>query len=232
MTFPLEFNRLLARLPHGDLNAMIGRFETVDLECGQRLYTAGQRMDHVYFPLSSFISLVATVDRTTSLEVGLIGREGMLGVPLVLGMSAASWRALVNGPGPALRMNAMEFRRELARNPVLRNCLERYLYVQMAQVSQLAACAHFHAVEPRLATWLLLVRDRSYSDHFRLKHEAIADMLGVRRSGITIAAGALKNRNLISYSRGDITIRDRRGLEERACSCYRALNIAYSRVMG
>jgi len=159
--------------------------------------------------------------------MGLIGNEGMLGASLMLGVNFAPLRALVQGNGSALRISTAEFQRDLAECPSLHRVLNRYLYVTMAQLSQTAACNHFHEIEPRLARWLLMTHDRAHSNHFHLTHEFLADMLGVRRSGITVAAGALQGKNLIGYTRGEISILDRSGLEAAACECYQAVNDDY-----
>jgi CRP-like cAMP-binding protein len=161
------------------------------------------------------------VEGHLALEVGLVGREGMLGIPLALGISVSPVRALVQGAGPALKMSAARFRKELAASPPLQRELQLYVHTMMAQISQTAACNRFHVVEARLARWLLMTRDRVRSGEFRMTHEFLSHMLGVRRVGVTEAAGALQRRKLIEYSRGIIRILDGRGLEAAACSCYR-----------
>lgn len=189
---------------------------------------ARKRIRHVYFPNDSLVSLLTIVDEHMALEVGLVGREGMVGVPLALGMNHSSVRSLVQGSGVAMRMKAERFREELRRNSPLQQVLHRYVHVLMAQITQTAACNRFHRVEARLARWLLMTRDRMQSDQFRLTQEFLAHMLGVRRVGVTKAAGALQRRNLISYSRGEISILDGGGLEATACQCYQVVkNVQY-----
>jgi CRP-like cAMP-binding protein len=224
-------NRLLARLPPADRVRITKRCVAVELTFGTQLCEADQPLRHVYFPQAGFISLVATVGVHQPLEMGLIGNEGMLGATLVLGVARAPLRAVVQGAGSALRLTTAQLRRELAACPALQRSMQRYLYVLLAQLSQTAGCTRFHEVEPRLARWLLMTHDRAHADHFHLTHQFLADMLGVRRSGVTVAAGALQKRRLIGYSRGEIRILDRAGLERASCECYAAVVADYERLL-
>lgn len=190
---------------------------------GTILCEPDQPLRHVFFPLTGFISLVATVTSHPALELGLIGSEGMLGATMVLGVNSAGLQGIVQGSGTALRLTAAQLRQELQQSLALRGTLKRYLFVLHAQLAQSAACTRFHEIKARLARWLLLTHDRAHADHFHLTHQCLANMLGVQRSAITIAAGTLQRRKLIHYSRGDIWILDRQGLEATSCECYQAV---------
>lgn len=222
-------NRVLAGIPSKDYGSL-DQLEPVLLRFGQILYEAGGRIHHVYFPIDCLISLLTAVDKRRTLEVGMVGNEGMTGMPFILGMGVSGVRALVQGGGRALRMPAAPFRIEFDRNQPLRQALFRYTYALMAQISQTAACNRFHEAEARLARWLLMTRERVGSDEFRLTHEFLAHMLGLRREGVTEAATALKRRGLIDYSRGKIRILDLRGLKASACSCYQIIRTVYERI--
>lgn len=227
----LPANRLLAALPHKDRERLLDGAERVELVFADVLCEPGERMHHVYFPIESFISLVARVDDSSFLEVGLVGDEGMLGIPVSLGVNTAALRAVVQGAGSALRINAAPFRREVERSAPLKRQLNRYQYVSRSQLARAGACTRFHMVEARLARWLLMTGDRSHSNDFTITHEFLAYMLGVRRAGVTTAAGMLQHRKLISYRRGCVRILDRAGLKRASCGCYAADRATYARVM-
>lgn len=223
-------NRLLAGLSPPMHATFLEKCELVELRYGEILGEPGERIDQVYFPTEGFISQVATIEGNGSLEVGLIGNEGMLGIPLALGVGISPLRAIVQGSGVAWRMEAEDFVAELEEIPVLPQLLRRYAYVLMVQLAQTAICTCFHPLEARLARWLLMTRDRAHADHFYLTHELLATMLGVRRSGVSNAAAAMQRRSLILYSRGSITILDRDGLEEASCECYRVVANSYATI--
>jgi CRP-like cAMP-binding protein len=224
-------NRLINRLARRDRDALVSRCETVELSFGEVLCEPRKPLGFAYFPLTGFISLVTSIGDHMPMEMGLIGNEGVLGATLMLGVGDAPLRAVVQGKGTALKIGASQLRRQLLESPSLRNTLHRYLYVQMEQLSTSAACNHFHRLEPRLARWLLMTHDRAHSDHFHLTQAYLADMLGVRRSGVTVAAGALQRSLIIKYTRGEISIIDREGLEAACCECYEATIGDYGRLL-
>lgn len=225
-------NRLVAALPRKDRHHFLARCEPIQLRFSEILADPGERIRHVYFPTDSFISMVTPIDGRARLEVGLVGDEGMMGISLLLGVDRSPLHAVVQGSGQALRMSATAFRDELSLSAALQQSLKHYLYVNLSQLAQTAACTRFHILEPRLARWLLMTQDRAHSNTFHITHEFLAYMLGVRRVGITKAATSLQNHKLISYNRGGITVLDRKGLEMASCGCYEADKAIYARVMG
>ena len=216
----MQNNRLLASLPRKSYKELLPGLAEVSLVFGDVLYEPGARIRDVYFPQKSVVSLLTVVDGRDAIEVGLVGREGMVGLPLALGVDVSPVRALVQGAGAAMQMSAAGFRKAFDASPALQRGLHRYTHGLMAQITQTAACNRFHRVEARLARWLLMTRDRVASAQFRLTQEFLSHMLGVRRVGVTEAASGLQKRKLIEYSRGNILILDHAGLEAAACSCY------------
>jgi len=217
-------NSLLAALTDKSYRSLLSGLEPVDLKFGEVLYEPGQKIRYVYFPGNSLVSLLTVVDGRMALEVGMVGREGVVGLPLALGVDVSPGRALVQGSGTAMRMTSTRFSKEIRKSPQLLQGVHRYANDLMAQVSQTAACNRFHVVVARLARWLLMTRDRVRSGEFRLTHEFLGHMLGVRRVGVTTAARTLQARKLIDYSRGNIRILDDKGLEAAACECYAMVN--------
>ena len=221
-------NQLIESLPRKDRRRLLDACEPVTLELAEELCEAGALTRHAYFPTTGFISLVSHIDSHPGVEVGMVGREGMLGAQLALGVATSPLRAVVQGEGSALRIGAAALRREITAGAALRRGLDRYVYVLMAQLAESAGCLRFHQIGPRLARWLLMSQDRAGADHFHVTHEFLAYMLGVRRVGITAAAGTLQRSGLISYHRGELIVLDRAGLEAAACTCYAADRRSYT----
>ena len=228
----LPENLLLAGLPAADRRRLLANRDPVELVEGDTLIEPGGAVRHVFFPIDGFVSLIAPIDGDAQLEVGLVGNEGMVGTSLILGVNVTPLRALIQGAGSAWQLDAATLTRELERNATLRRVLNRYVYVLMGQLARSAACTRFHFVEERLARWLLMTRDRAHSNGFRITHEFLAYMLGVRRVGVTRAASALQRRELIKYTRGSLEILDLPGLEAAACSCYASDKVTYASVLG
>lgn len=215
-------NRLIESLPRKNRLGLLSICKRVELGLADVLSDPGTPMRHAYFPTEGFISLVTRIEGSPGVEVGMIGPEGMLGAHFALGVSMSPLHAVVQGPGLAWRASAGALQRELRGSAALRQGLGRYVYVLMEQLTHSAACLRFHLIGPRLARWLLMSQDRSRSDTFRVTHEFLAYMLGVRRVGVTTAAGILQKDGLIAYRRGEVTVLDRSGLEAAACGCYAA----------
>ncbi|PWF41903.1 Crp/Fnr family transcriptional regulator [Massilia glaciei] len=215
-----EGNRLLAALPASELAHLTELLEPVQLDIGAVLCEPTDAMPYIYFPHDSLISLLAVAEGRMTLEVGLVGREGVLGATVALGHQMAQVRAVVQRPGRASRIGSAQFRNEFTRNPALQRVLYRYTDCLLAQAIQIAVCSRFHVLEARLARSLLVTRDRLQSDKFHLTHEFLAHALGVRRVGVTKAASALQQQGLIIYSRGNIEILDVPGLAAASCKCY------------
>ena len=224
-------NHLIELLPRKDRLSLLKVCEPIELVLSEVLCEAAKPTRHVYFPIDGFISLVRPVDAHLGLEVGMVGREGMVGAQLALGVLTSPLRALVQGSGAAKRVEANAFRAEMARSTALQRSLHRYLYVLMEQLATSAACLRFHLIGPRLARWLLMSQDRAHADTFHVTQEFLAYMLGVRRVGVTAAASALQRDGLIEYRRGALKVLDRPGLEAAACSCYRADRQSYAKVL-
>lgn len=216
----LSSNKLLAALPHEEVERLHAQMERVHVQVGAVLYEPSKPIRYIYFPDDAVISMLAVAGGRMTLEVGLIGREGMLGATLALGHDSVQVRAVVQREGMVCRMDADQFRAEFARNPHLQRALYRYTDTLLAQAIQIAVCSRFHVLEARLARSLLVTRDRLQSVRFHLTHEFLAHALGVRRVGVTKAASALQAQGLINYSRGNIEILDPVGLAAVSCRCY------------
>jgi CRP-like cAMP-binding protein len=229
---PTDSNNLLLKgLGARDRQKVFAALVPVTLRVGDALSESGRRMTSVFFPVDSAASLIVIGAGHSPLEIGLVGREGMLGVPLILGSGNAAFRSVVQIAGVAWRMDAANFTRQLDENPVLRQRMNRYAHVRLVQIAGAVGCKSFHRVEGRLARWLLMSRDRGKSDQLALTHESLSGLLGVRRAGVTLAATALRRSNLIRYARGHIELLDLRGLAAVACPCYANDKATYARFM-
>lgn len=213
-------NLLLAALSKDEYRRLLPDLEPSPLAFGEVIYEPGDLIRYVYFPTSGIISLLAAVEDRATLEVGLVGREGMVGLPIFMGVKTSRNLAVVQGAGAAMRVKATAFRKECNNGGSLPRLLRRYTHSRLTQIAQGAACNRFHSIDARLARWLLMTRDRLSTDEFQITQEFLSNMLGVRREGVNKAAGALQKRLLISYSRGTLTTLNRAGLEAVACRCY------------
>jgi CRP-like cAMP-binding protein len=223
-------NRILDALPREDFDRLAPHLKPIDLPHGHYLYEIGARMRHVYFPSSGMISLVSQSSSGASVEVGVVGREGMVGVSTILGVDEAPHMTMAQIPGSALRLETAVVKTEFKSGGALNALLLRYLHAMLLQISQVAACNRMHQVEPRLARWLLMSSDRTGREDLPLTQEFLAMMLGTRRAGVTEVAIELQKDGLISYTRGHITIKDREGLEDTACECYRLIESEFARL--
>lgn len=230
--FAVPANYILAALPRAAYRGMLARLERVPFDLGKVLYEAGTSPKHVYFPNDSMVSLIGMTQERNPLEVGLVGREGMVGCNLALGVALSPTGALVQGAGSAMRMRAADFSREFHRNPSLRREVLRSAGAQMATAMQIAACNNAHLLQPRLARWLLMTRDRLATNRFAMTQDFLAQMLGTRRSTVNAGAGALQRAGLITYSRGTIVIADLERLRAAACSCYEGIRRLTARAPG
>jgi CRP-like cAMP-binding protein len=213
-------NQLLAALPKKEYQGLRRHLEEIPLVFEELLYLPTAIVSDVYFPNSGVVSLLAGINERSSLEVGLVGNEGMVGLGVFLGVNSSLNRAVVQGGGSAMKMKATVLRKECSNGGVLPRLLQRYSHSVLTQITQSAVCNRFHSVDARLARWLLMTHDRMGDDEFRLTQEFVSNMLGVRREGVSNAAGKLQKRKLIRYSRGRLKVLDRAGLEATSCACY------------
>jgi CRP-like cAMP-binding protein len=225
-------NRLLATLPHEDVERLLPQLTPVPLALGDVLYEPDRPMAYLYFPTTAVVSLIYTMVDGTTAEMGLVGNEGVVGIALFMGGDTTPNRAIVQVAGEAFRLRAPTLRAEFLRAGAVQLALLRYTQALITQISQTAVCNRLHAIEQRLCRWLLLTRDRVPSDAIQMTQEFIAHMLGVRREGVTLAARDLQEAGLIRYVRGHITILDRPGLEATACECYRVVKAEFTRLLG
>ena len=216
-------NRLLAVLPKAEFKTLFAKLETVTLGFGEPIYQAGEEIKRIYFPESGIISLLSAVDTDSTLEVGIVGSEGLAGVSVFLGVGTSPNRALVQGSGTALTMSSRNFLSACKSSEKLSTAVRRYIHSLLTQISQSAVCNRYHVIEERLSRWLLMTHDRMRTDEFQITQDFLSNMLGVRREAVNIAARDLQGLGLISYKRGNLTVIDRPGLEAAACPCYKVI---------
>lgn len=228
---PALQNQLIECLPAAPRERLLAQCDCVVLPLLGELCTPGQASEYAYFPVSGVVSMALFADNHPGLEVGMVGREGMLGLPLALGVASGTLRATVQGAGTAWRIAAAAMQREVAHSSALRGVLNRYVLVRMAELATGAACQRFHPIGPRLARRLLMSQDRAGTHRFHVTQESLANMLGVRRVGVTTAASALQRSGVIEYHRGELTVLSRPQLEAAACSCYARDRHSYAELM-
>ncbi len=216
-------NKILSSLSEKTTKSLKNKLVTFDLKYGEKLYETGDVIDHVFFPDTGMISILATLGGETMLEVGIVGYDGVVGLATFLGSPVSKNRAVVQGQGFAQKMKTADFLKACTKSPELTKLLQHYAQILMTQISQSAVCYRYHKVEQRLARWLLISADYMQSAEFRLTQDFLSHMLGVRREGVTNAAGHLQKQEMISYSRGNISIIDRNALEKASCPCYAIL---------
>ncbi|MBA3765986.1 MAG: Crp/Fnr family transcriptional regulator [Acidobacteria bacterium] len=224
-------NRLLAALPGEEYERLLPHLEHISFSLGEVVYESGGQLDYIYFPGNAIVSLLYTMQNGSSAEMGLVGNDGVLGIALFMGGDTMPNRAVVQSAGIAIRMKAKALREEFARGGKFQQLLLRYTQALITQISQTAVCNRLHSVEQQLCRWLLLSHDRVRADDLIMTQELIADMLGVRREGVTVAAGRLQDVGAIRYVRGRIKILDRRNLEAMACECYQVVRDEFDRLL-
>ena len=224
-------NRLLAQIPNVEWARWLPHVEVVDLPLGKVLYESGARLGYVHFPLDAIVSILYVLGNGASAEIAVVGREGLVGIALFMGGESTTNRAVVQSAGRGLRLRANIMMEEFNRAGPVMHLLLRYTQALITQMSQTAVCNRHHSLDQQLCRWLLLSLDRLDSLELHMTQELIASMLGVRREGVTEAAGTLQKAGLIRYRRGHITVLDRRGLEERTCECYRVVKQEYDRLL-
>jgi CRP-like cAMP-binding protein len=227
---PLQ-NHLLSVLPRTESERLFPHLELVPLPLGEALYESGDTLNHVYFPTTSIVSLLYVLESGASAEIAVVGNEGIVGIALFMGGETMPNRAVVQSAGHAYRLKGQLLKREFRRAGALQHLLLRYTLALLSQMAQTAVCNRHHSVDQQLCRWLLLSHDRLPSNELSMTQELIANMLGVRREGVTEAAGRLQSAGLIHYSRGRITVLDRPGLEARVCECYEVVRQEFRRLL-
>jgi CRP-like cAMP-binding protein len=224
-------NHLLAALPRSESDRLLPHMEAVTLPLGDALYESGDRLNHVYFPTTAIVSLLSVMENGASAEIAVVGNEGIVGIALFMGGETMPSRAVVQSVGEAYRLNGQVLKQEFNRAGALQHLLLRYTLAMLTQMAQTAVCNRHHSVDQQLCRWLLLSLDRLPANKLSMTQELIANMLGVRREGVTEAAGKLQSAGLIHYSRGRITVLDRPGLEARVCECYNVVRQEFRRLL-
>jgi len=227
-----RMNHLLAALPADEFTRLASNLEPVSLPLGKVIYESAEQLEYVYFPTTAIISLLYIMENGSTAEIGMAGNDGLVGIALFMGGSTTPNRAVVQSAGNAFRLKSKELLIEFHLSGVFQNILLRYTQYLMTQISQTAVCNRLHSVEQQLCRWLLINHDLLQTNKLIMTHDLIANMLGVRREGVSIAAGNLQKNNLIKYVRGTITILDRKGLETVACECYKVVKEEYDRLLG
>ncbi|MDQ3129480.1 MAG: Crp/Fnr family transcriptional regulator [Acidobacteriota bacterium] len=225
-------NRLLAALPAKEYQRLLPKLKEIPLIYTKTIYESDDIISRVYFPESGIVSLLSAVGERSLMEVGIVGNEGFIGLPVFLGVKTSNNRAIVQGAGVALEMKTADFLAECNNGGALSRLLQRFTHSLLTQISQSAACNRFHEIEARLARWLLMTADRMASNEFQITQEFLSNMLGVRREGVSKAAANIQQNKLISYSRGKISVLDRAGLEAAACRCYFIIKDEYKNFPG
>jgi CRP-like cAMP-binding protein len=224
-------NILIAGLSANIRQRWLPALERVEMPLGDVLYESGETLDHVYFPLTSIVSLLYVMENGASAEIAVVGKEGLVGVSLFMGGGSTPSRALVQSDGVGLRMAADRFIKEFNRSAFVLHLMLRYTQALITQMTQTAVCNRHHTVDQQLCRWLLLSLDRVDGDKLIMTQKLIADMLGVRREGVTEAAHKLQSAGLIEYARGHITVLNRKELERRSCECYEVVKLEYDRLL-
>jgi CRP-like cAMP-binding protein len=227
-----QMNHLLAALPGEEFFRLKPHLEPVSLSLGKVIYESGEQLEYIYFPTTAIISLLYIMENGSTAEIGMAGNDGLVGIALFMGGSTTPNRAVVQSAGNAFRLRSKALRSEFHQSGEFQNILLRYTQYLMTQISQTAACNRLHTVEQQLCRWLLNTHDLLQTNKLIMTHDLIANMLGVRREGVSIAAGSLQRNGLIKYVRGTITILDRQGLESATCECYKVVNDEYDRLLG
>jgi len=230
-TFDARQNHLLSVLPEGERARLFPNLEMVPLALGKALYESGDRLDHVYFPATAIVSLLYELENGASAEIAVVGNEGIVGIALFMGGDTMPNRAVVQSAGHCYRLKGQLLKQEFNRGGALQHLLLRYTLAMLTQMAQTAVCNRHHTVDQQLCRWLLLSLDRLASNELNMTQELIANMLGVRREGVTEAAGKLQSAGLIRHNRGHITVLDRPGLEARVCECYEVVRKEFRRLL-